>query len=122
MATAKFPLPASFLEGTQPGIAPKRRRRQWSTADTAATIGLVIVLTLLVLAVFAPVISPYDPKARVDKPFRSPSAEHWLGTNDIGQDIFSELIYGARVSLLVGAVAALVALVVGTTVGLLAGF
>lgn len=122
MATAQFPLPPAMLEGTQPGAATKRRRRHWNTADTAATIGLAIVLTLLVLAVFAPVIAPYDPKARVDKPFLPPSAAHWLGTNDIGQDIFSEIIFGARVSLLVGAVAALVALLVGTTVGLLAGF
>src|SRR5512139_2074443 len=108
MATAELPVPPSMLEGTKAGIAPRRRRRRWSTADTAATVGLVIVLTLLVMAVFAPVIAPYDPRARVDKPFRPPSSAHWLGTNDIGQDIFSELIYGARVSLLVGAVAALV--------------
>src|SRR5690606_16893084 len=56
------------------------------------------------------------------RPFASPSAEHWLGTNDIGQDILSELIYGTRVSLLVGALSALIAIMIGTTVGLVAGY
>ena len=122
MATIQSPALDSPAPGTKSVVAGRRRRRHWSTADTAAAIGVLIVLTLIVVAVFAPQISPYDPRARVDKPFLPPSAAHRLGTNDIGQDILSEVIYGARVSLLVGSVAALVALVIGTTVGLLAGY
>lgn len=122
MATTKWRLPGFLIREPKSAAAHRRQRRHWRTADTAVTIGLLIVITLTVMAVFAPRLSPYDPRARVDKPFLPPSTAHRLGTNDIGQDILSELIYGARVSLLVGAVAALVALVIGTTVGLLAGY
>lgn len=124
MATAKSDTFAGEPLLSPPGAAATTRRRalRWSTAQTAATIGAVIIVGLLLAAVFADVLSPYDARERVDKPFRTPSLEHRLGTNDIGQDILSELIYSARVSLLVGVVAALVALVIGTTVGLLAGY
>ena len=84
--------------------------------------GLVIVVALILIAIFAPFIAPYDPTERVGRPFSVPSAVHPLGTNDIGQDLFSELVYGTRVSLTVGLVAATVALLIGTTVGILAGF
>jgi peptide/nickel transport system ATP-binding protein/peptide/nickel transport system permease protein len=85
-------------------------------------IGLVLVLGLVLTAALAPILAPYDPNERVALPFEEPSAAHPLGTNDIGQDLLSELIFGARVSLTVGVVAAAVALVIGTTVGVLAGF
>jgi peptide/nickel transport system ATP-binding protein/peptide/nickel transport system permease protein len=85
-------------------------------------IGLLIVVTLILVAIFAPFLAPYDPTERVGPPFARPSSEHPLGTNDIGQDLLSELIYGTRVSLTVGLVAASVALLIGTTVGILAGF
>ncbi len=83
---------------------------------------MLLILTLTVTAIFAPQIAPYDPTERVGDPFEPPSPEHWLGTNDIGQDIFSELIYGTRVSLVVGASAALISIVIGTSVGLVAGY
>lgn len=73
-------------------------------------------------ALLAPLLAPYDPSLQVAVPFAAPSWSHPLGTNDVGQDLLSELMYGARVSLLIGAMAALMATVVGTTVGLLAGF
>lgn len=85
-------------------------------------VGAALVLGLVLTAVFAPVLAPYDPTERVALPFQAPSAEHPLGTNDIGQDLLSELIYGTRVSLTVGIVAAAVALLIGTTVGVVAGF
>jgi peptide/nickel transport system ATP-binding protein/peptide/nickel transport system permease protein len=81
-----------------------------------------MILALVFCAIFAKQIAPYDPTARVGKPFSPPGAQHWLGTNDIGQDILSELIFGSRVSLLIGVVASLVAMGIGTTVGLLAGY
>jgi peptide/nickel transport system ATP-binding protein/peptide/nickel transport system permease protein len=77
---------------------------------------------LALTALFAPMLAPFDPTERVGRPFQVPSAIHPLGTNDIGQDILSELIFGARISLLVGTLAALIAIVIGTTVGLLAGY
>ncbi len=85
-------------------------------------IGLGLLLTMLVMALGANWIAPYDPTKQTGKPFDSPSATHWLGTNDIGQDILSELIYGARISLLIGTLAAGIAMVIGTSIGLLAGY
>ncbi|MGH3978256.1 MAG: dipeptide/oligopeptide/nickel ABC transporter permease/ATP-binding protein [Pseudonocardiaceae bacterium] len=76
----------------------------------------------MTIALLAPVLAPYDPTARAGIPFSEPSAAHPLGTNDIGQDLLSELLYGARISLLVGVVAALAATVVGTAVGVVAGY
>lgn len=77
---------------------------------------------LVVVAVAAPLLAPFDPAARVGTPFAAPGGPHLLGTNDVGQDLLSELLCGARVSLAVGVVAALAATVVGTAVGLVAGY
>lgn len=85
-------------------------------------VGLGLLTMLLVMALGAPWLAPYDPARLSGKPFEPPSPAHLLGTNDIGQDILSELIFGARVSLLIGVLSALIAIGIGTTVGLLAGF
>jgi ABC-type dipeptide/oligopeptide/nickel transport system permease subunit len=103
-----------------PEAISRSRRIRGNTVIGA--IGLAIVVGLVVMALFAPFLTPFNPVERVDRPFLEPSSLHPLGTNDIGQDLLSELIYGARVSLTVGIVAALVALMIGTTVGVLAGF
>ncbi|TQM38186.1 dipeptide/oligopeptide/nickel ABC transporter permease/ATP-binding protein [Pseudonocardia cypriaca] len=86
----------------------------------AAGLGILAVLALV--AVAAPLLAPYDPAERAGRPFSAPSAAHLLGTNDVGHDLLSELVYGARVSLLVGVTAALVATVVGAAVGVTAGY
>lgn len=85
-------------------------------------LGLVLLIALFVMALGANWIAPYDPSKQTGQPFDPPSAAHLLGTNDIGQDILSELIYGARISLLIGVLAAGIAMVIGTGVGLLAGY
>ncbi len=106
-------------------VAPpdrSKRRRFRGIADKLGILGIFIVSAMILMAVFAPWIAPYDPTERVGRPFQTPSAEHLLGTNDVGQDLLSELIFGARVSLTVGLVAALVAFIIGTTVGVLAGY
>ncbi len=100
----------------------RRRRLRLTASGVAAAVGIALILGLSLTALFADQLSPYDPTERVGRPFAPPSAEHRLGTNDIGQDILSELIHGARISLTVGVVAALIAIVIGTTVGLLAGY
>ena len=79
------------------------------------------LLLLLAVAVFAPVVAPGDPW-EMTVPFLPPSAEHWLGTNDLGQDIFSELVFGTRTSLLVGFTASLVITVFGSFLGACAGY
>jgi peptide/nickel transport system ATP-binding protein/peptide/nickel transport system permease protein len=104
-----------------PALAP-RRRFEIKSHHIAAGIGLALIIGLILTAVFADVLSPHDPQEQTGLPFEAPSAEHLLGTNDIGQDIISELIYGTRVSLTVGFAAALVAIFIGTSVGVLAGY
>lgn len=108
-----------------PRLSQKRRpswRLRFNTTQITAGIGLFLVFGLVFTAIFAEQLSPYDPVERVGRPFSPPSAEHALGTNDIGQDILSELIHGARISLLVGVTAGLVTVVIGTTIGVLAGY
>ncbi|MCW0213097.1 MAG: dipeptide/oligopeptide/nickel ABC transporter permease/ATP-binding protein [Pseudonocardia sp.] len=84
--------------------------------------GVVLLAILLLVALAAPLLAPYDPDERSGRPFARPSAEHLLGTNDVGHDLLSELIHGGRVSLLVGVVAALVATLIGAAVGVAAGY
>lgn len=81
------------------------------------------ILALLVLcAILAPLITPHDPWAYGKQPFLDPNRENPLGTNDVGQDIFSELVYGGRTSLFIGFAAAIVAVAAGTLIGLVSGF
>lgn len=82
----------------------------------------VVLLAALVMAIAAPFIAPYDPTKLTGKPFEPPSPPHLLGTNDIGQDVLSELIFGTRVSLAIGVLAAALATVIGTSVGVTAGY
>ena len=83
--------------------------------------GLLLLALVLLLAVFAPLIAPFDPW-EPGRPFLPPSGTHPFGTNDIGQDIFSELIYSTRISLFVGFFAAFVSVAIGTLVGLFSGY
>ena len=101
---------------------PRAVRRRVARPSKLTVVGTVLVGTILVAGVFAPVLAPYDPKIATGLPFEAPSFGHLLGTNDIGQDIFSEMMWGARVSLTVGILAALVATTIGTFVGLVAGY
>ena len=85
-------------------------------------LGALILAFYLIVALGAAVLAPYDPSAYVANPLERPSAAHWLGTNDVGQDILSELIYGARISLFVGLVAGGLTLALATLVGMFAGY
>ena len=91
--------------------------------NRAALSGLVLVGFLTVLAVLAPIVAPSDPIAQdLDARLLPPSRQHWLGTDDLGRDLLSRIVYGGRVSLTVGIVSVSIALVAGTVLGLLAGF
>jgi len=88
-----------------------------------AIFGLVFIAALLVLAVFAPVIATHDVGATdLTARYLPPSAEHWFGTDAAGRDLFSRVVYGARISLMVGLVVVLVSSVVGTSIGAIAGY
>ena len=91
--------------------------------NRAAMIGGVTVLVLIILAIFAPWIAPYSYSYQnLDLGASPPSAEHLLGTDVLGRDLLSRLLYGARISLLVGFVATGVALVIGVSWGIIAGY
>ncbi len=85
--------------------------------------GLVIIFAFAFMAIAAPILTPYDPnKTFLTRPFQPPSLEHPLGTDDAGRDVLSQIIYGSRVSLLIGISAAIVGTLLGTTIGLFSGY
>ena len=91
--------------------------------NRAAMVGGITILVLVILAVFAPLIAPYSYSYQnLDIGASPPSAEHLLGTDVLGRDLLSRLLYGARISLLVGFVATGVALVIGVSWGIIAGY
>jgi peptide/nickel transport system permease protein len=96
----------------------QRFRRNRLAMAGASVVGLLFVLSFL-----APLITPYDP-SHLDawRVLLPPSAQHWFGTDELGRDVFTRVIYGARVSLKVGFVAVGIAVLIGTAVGLVAGF
>jgi peptide/nickel transport system permease protein len=88
--------------------------------------GLALLLAIIVIAIFAPLLSPYDPKSSAGvgaaQVYNPPSAAHWLGTDDAGRDVFSNFMYGARVSLIVGFFASFISVGIGGTIGIVAGY
>ena len=103
--------------------SPAQRALRRLFARKGAVAGLVVIAAFIVLAVFAPLIVPFDPLATswtlVRKP---PSALHWFGTDDLGRDILSRVIFGTRASLLAGAISVGIALSIGVPFGLFAGY
>ena len=88
-----------------------------------AMIGLTIVVIFVALAILAPVISPYDPNAQdLAASIKGPSGAHWLGTDQLGRDVATRLMYGARISLLIGVLAVGIGLVIGVPLGMIAGY
>jgi peptide/nickel transport system permease protein len=103
--------------------SPARRARRRLFKRKAAVAGLVILTIFMLLALLAPLIVPYDPIATswslVRKP---PTMAHWFGTDELGRDILSRVVYGARASLLAGLISVAIALGIGVPLGLLAGY
>ena len=95
-------------------------RTLWSNGK--ARTGLIILSLIILAAVFAPLIAPHSPTATSFSPYQGPDSVNWLGTTGNGQDVFSQLIYGARISLLVGLGAGALATLVAVTIGLIAGY
>lgn len=88
-----------------------------------AQIGLVVVLGLVIVAIFAPQIAPFDPyELDIPNRLQSPNATYWFGTDDLGRDMFSRVIYGSRTTLQTGISVILIASIFGTTIGLISGF
>ncbi len=116
-------LPALTAAAADELESPARRALRRLIARKGAVAGLIVIATFVALAVFASLIAPSDPVATswtlVRKP---PSALHWFGTDDLGRDILSRVIFGARASLLAGAISVGIALSIGVPLGLLAGY
>jgi len=111
------PVEAAIAETPQVGLLHSPAIRK-----PATIIGIAILGLFLLVAIFAPLLEPYDPNAKTGAVFAPPSPAHWLGTDDSGADMLSLVIAGSRVSLIVGFAAALVAMVIGGAVGLFSGF
>jgi len=103
--------------------SPARRALRRLFKRKGAVIGLVVVATFILLALFAPFVAPYDPIATSWSLVRkAPSAQHWFGTDDLGRDVLSRVMYGARASLMAGAISVGIALSIGVPLGLLSGY
>jgi peptide/nickel transport system permease protein len=90
--------------------------------NPACLIGILLVVLHLVVAIGAPWVAPYAPTSLLDAPLEPPSATYWLGTDDLGRDAFSRLLWGGRVAMLVSFAAGLIAVVGGAVLGLSAAF
>lgn len=120
MSTAAMPTPEQMLD-EEKETAQKLWRR--FMRNKSAVVGLGIFVFMIILAVFAPLLAPYDPLVTdLSQSLLGPSSAHWFGTDEFGRDILSRIFYGARVSLMVGVVAVGISLTVGATLGLIAGY
>ena len=90
---------------------------------TTAVLGIAVLVMMILLALFGNVLSAYDfDEVDTENKLAAPSAQHWFGTDDLGRDLFSRIAYGARITLTVSIASVLVALVLGTLIGVTAGF
>jgi peptide/nickel transport system permease protein len=85
-------------------------------------IGAAVVVVMIVIGVAAPLLAPYEPLELVASALESPSPQHWLGTDSLGRDVLSRVVYGARTSIAAAAISVTVALTVGVTTGAMAGY
>jgi peptide/nickel transport system permease protein len=119
------PFDAASTVSAQGPALPRRKRRGVVRfmRNRAALFGAVLVALVIVMAVFAPWLTQYDPvQASFMTVRQAPSAAHWFGTDELGRDVLSRLLFGARASLLAGVVSVGIAVVLGVPLGLIAGY
>ena len=115
-----------FINQQQP---QQRSRRMWIDSlirvmkSKTSAVGLCIILILIITAILAPVIAPHSPtdQSIIDR-YQSPSGAHWLGTDELGRDIFSRIIYGTRISIQIGLITVGISMVIGVLLGGIAGY
>jgi peptide/nickel transport system permease protein len=133
MASASVLSPGDVTPGSVKAAAPlpdimppvKARKGFWGYMyrNPAIAIGGTIVLAMVLMAIFAPYLGTVDPTALAPaRRTREPSAQYWFGTDMLGRDVYSRVVYGARVSLIVGFAVAFFSSVAGLTIGLISGF
>jgi peptide/nickel transport system permease protein len=114
---------ATSLNELPPQKSNMRRFLRVFLARKVVVLGLIILIATVLLAIFAPFIAPHDPYAQdLAKSLLQPNATHWLGTDMLGRDVLSRIIYGSRVSLTVGLVVVIIAGALGMAIGLISGY
>jgi peptide/nickel transport system permease protein len=120
-----LPFPPAIEQAPAAAVPAGGLRRWWRrfARNRGAVFGLAVLLVIVALSVFAPVLAPYDPLAQgVGPTLQGPSRAHWAGTDSFGRDMLSRIIFGARIALVVGVVSVLIAMAIGVTLGLAAGY
>lgn len=113
----------SAFQESRPQFSEWRRIIQIFLGRKLSVIGLVIIVLLIITAIFAPLLAPYDPyQTNPPNKLSQPSSPHWLGTDSLGRDTLSRVIYASRTSLLVAVGAMGMAAVIGQALGLIAGY
>lgn len=125
------PLIETVAEAVQPALPPRKRERYRSSQaeffirlfqQRKALFGIIVLSLFVLMAIFAPLLAPYDPSRFVARPNQPPSAEHWLGTTGQGQDVLSQVIWGSRISLGIGFAVGFLTTVIGLIIGMTAGY
>jgi peptide/nickel transport system permease protein len=113
----------------RPQVTPRPPRAPWRDAlrsfnrSRSAVVGLAVLLLVVAAALFAPYLTPYDPiETNFRARYQPPSSQHWMGTDRVGRDVATRVLYGARISLRVGLIAVSIAALVGTAIGLISGY
>jgi peptide/nickel transport system permease protein len=120
---AQVKINATVTDESASRITEAQRFRRVFFSRKIVLFGLIIILILVISAIFAPWLAQYDPyQQEMSQTLLDPSAQHWLGTDTIGRDILSRVIYGSQNSLLVGIVALGIASLIGMSLGLIAGY
>jgi peptide/nickel transport system permease protein len=115
------------VDGVAPAPTPlayfARQTVKAFNTNKTSWIGLLVFALVVALAIAAPVLSPYDPNDQnIMEKLRSPTAEHWFGTDSFGRDTLSRILYGARISLVIGVASTLLAMLIGSAIGMFAGW
>ena len=113
----------TWLEDIKPGLQETWRSIRLLMRSPTAVFGLITLLIQLVLTILGPVLSPYDPidVNTIDK-FKPPSAEHLMGTDELGRDVFSRVIAGAGISLRIGVMVTVIVSIIGVPLGAISGY
>jgi len=113
-------LSGSSKSSAEPGVF--RRGIRLVKLHPIGALGAAIVILVIIVAIFAPVIATHDPAAQESIRLLPPSAEHWMGTDELGRDVYSRIIFASRTSLYVGVLSVAMAVVLGVTTGVMAGY
>lgn len=122
----KMEEPESALTEEQKYTSEWKKAWRRMRKSTLSMVGLVIICAVILMAVFAPLIAPYpgdiEGATHFDRMLEPPSSEHLFGTDEMGRDIFSRILYGARISLMLGFIVLSISVLIGVPLGLIAGF